>query len=161
MPNAARWKRALPNAREGVDSKLQQRAINSRQYFSFAEDFEKMIEARAEIAAGDGEAGRMHERADFDAEFCGRGFKCRFNFGRIKLLQHAERIANGFEPRLVFGTKMFGDALGVVLEIVGEIEPAIGRQFVERVDLAFASLQRGTDVFVREVVDLDSARAQF
>jgi hypothetical protein len=54
---------------------------------------------------------------------------------------------------------MFGDTFRVVLEIVGEIESAIARQFVERIDLAFARLEGGTDVFVREVVDLDSARA--
>jgi hypothetical protein len=79
-----------------VNSKPQQRAINSPQHLSFAEDFEEMIEARSEIAAGDGEAGRMHQRADFDAGFCGRGFKCRFDFGCIEPLQSAQRIANGF-----------------------------------------------------------------
>jgi hypothetical protein len=50
-----------------------------------------MIKARAGVATGDGEAGRMDERAEFDAEFCGRSFKCRFDFGRIELLQRAQR----------------------------------------------------------------------
>ena len=48
------------------------RAIDPRQHFFFPENLEQMIEARPGVAAGHGEARRVHERAGFDAKL-GRG----------------------------------------------------------------------------------------
>ena len=55
---------------------------------------------------------------------------------------------------------MFCYAVWIVIELVGKIEPAIGRQLVKRVDLAFAALQRCADVFLRKFVELYITRLQ-
>src|SRR4029450_4584611 len=55
---------------------------------------------------------------------------------------------------------MFRDAFRIVIEIVCEVEPAIGWQLVKGVDLAFARLQRRADVVFRVIIDLHAARLQ-
>ena len=55
---------------------------------------------------------------------------------------------------------MPGNSIRIVFEIVCEIEPAIRRQFVEGIDLAFARLQRVADVFFRKIIKLYTARLQ-
>ena len=55
---------------------------------------------------------------------------------------------------------MFRDAFRIVIEFVCEVEAAIGWQLVEGVDLAFARLQRRTDVVFRVIIDLHAARLQ-
>ena len=102
----------------------------------------------------------MHERADFDAKLGGCGFECCLDLRGVEFLQRIQRVANSFEPRLVLGGEMFRDAFRIVIEIVCEIEPAIGRQLVEGVDLAFAGLKRRTDVCLRVIIDLHAARLQ-
>ena len=47
---------------------------------------------------------------------------------------------------------MFRDAFRIVFEFVGEIETAIGRQFIKDPDLAFAGLERGADVILRKIL---------
>ena len=92
----------------------------------------------------------MHKRADFDAKLGGCGFERCLDLRGVEFLQRTQRVANGFEPRLVLGGEMFRDAFRIVVEIVCEIEPAIGWQLVEGVDLAFARLQRRADVLLSE-----------
>src|SRR5206468_6071242 len=55
---------------------------------------------------------------------------------------------------------MFCYALRIVIEIVREIEPAVGRQLVERVYLAFAGLQRRAHIFFRKGLKLHTTRLQ-
>ena len=49
-----------------------------------AENFEKMIQARTDIAAGNGETRWMNQRANFYAKIGRRRFECRFEFVRTK-----------------------------------------------------------------------------
>ena len=67
------WHRAR---RSRSTSELRERAADPREHFFFAENFEKVIQARAGVAAGCRESRRMDERADFDAKICGGGFEC-------------------------------------------------------------------------------------
>ena len=55
---------------------------------------------------------------------------------------------------------MFRCALRIVIKIISEVESAITRQLVERVDFSFARLQRGADVFLRIIIQLHPARLQ-
>ena len=70
-----------------------------------------MIEARPGVAAGHGEARRMNERADLDAELRGDGFKGRFDRGRVKILQRQRRRATPSRG-LFSGTKCFATPSG-------------------------------------------------
>src|SRR5881227_2010191 len=51
-------------------------------------------------------------------------------------------------------------ALKIVTKIIFEIEPAIRWQLVKRVDLPFARLECGADVFLRIIIQLYAARFQ-
>ena len=53
---------------DALPGNLLLRAIDARQHLLFAKNFEQVIEARAGIAAGDGETCRMNQRADFHAK---------------------------------------------------------------------------------------------
>ena len=55
---------------------------------------------------------------------------------------------------------MFSYAFSVVFKIIVEVEPAVGRQFIKSIDLAFAGLERGPNVIVRKILQLYPACAQ-
>src|SRR5207248_11389399 len=55
---------------------------------------------------------------------------------------------------------MFSYAFSVVFKIIVEIETAVGRQFINSIDLAFAGLERGLNIIVRKILQLYPACAQ-
>ena len=78
------------------------RAIDSREHLFFPENFEQMIQARPGVAAGDGETGRMNERADLHAKLCRSRFQRRFEFRwRRNFPSAAKASRTALQTRLV------------------------------------------------------------
>ncbi len=138
-------------ARDDMRSKTSQRAIDAREHFLFSENLQQVIQARSGVAAGDGETRGMDKRANFNAELRGRRLQGRLQICRIKVLQRGKGFANGEKTRLVLRDEMFRDAVGIVFEIVLEIETAVSRQLAEDFELPFAGLERGADVIRRRI----------
>src|SRR6266404_9434454 len=137
-----------------------QRAIDPRERFFFPENFEQVIKARAGVASGNRETGRMDNRAQLHAKLFRGRFHRSFNFTRRKIFDSAKRFTDGLQPSLVFSRKIFGDAFWSVNDSIREVETAVGRQFIKSIDLAFAGLERSPNVIVRKILQLYPACAQ-
>src|SRR5215813_8836886 len=119
-----------------------------------------MIKARPHRAASCGEPCGVNDCTEFYAELCRGASECCFDFRGVEFLKQTEAIANSFESRFVFRSEMLRCALRIVLKIISEVESAISRQLVERVDFSFASLQRGADVVLWIIIQLHTAQLQ-
>src|SRR5438552_981122 len=104
-----------------------ERVIDARQHFFFSENFDQVIQTRSPVAAGKGRPSGMPDRATFKPELFRRGFQSRLDPGSIELLKRAKGMANLPERWFVLRRKLFRDGFGIVIQIVGKIESAVGR----------------------------------
>ena len=93
----------------------------------------------------------MNQRADFDAERRSRPFQSGLQVCRVKFFEHCKSIAHDGESRFVLRHKMFQDSLGVVLEVILEIEAAVSRQLAEDAELSLARFERGPHIIGRKL----------
>src|SRR4051812_46222692 len=102
-----------------------------------------MIQAGTDVAAGNGKARRVDERAHLYRKIRGCRFQRRFQIGSIEVLQPGKRRPTRSQPRFVLREKMFRDAFRIKFEIVPEEKTAVGRELIEYPELAFAGVERG------------------
>ena len=90
-----------------------QRAIDAREHLLFAENFEQVIQARAGVAAGDGETRWMNQRANFYAEICGSAFNVASISLAPKLCSAAKASRTACSRDLFSAVKCFATPSGL------------------------------------------------
>src|SRR4051812_8423360 len=119
-----------------------------------------MVKARAHVAARHSQPRWMYNRASFHTELCSSTFQRRFYASGIEFFERAECFANRLDARLVFRGEVLRYTLRVVVEIIVEIETAVSRQLIKRIDLSLARLQSSADELLRKIVEFYPTRFQ-
>ena len=86
----------------GTPSSQREDAVEAGEDAVAAEDFQQMIEARADGAAGRGHAHGMHEQPGLDAQFGHDGFQRFFERRRIECRCGGEGVSQFRETRFHF-----------------------------------------------------------